>query len=942
MQRGTIQLLSVALFVALLTWGVYTTVHFFGMPVHGSVLLSSESQASLAEACGSTDSSILCRGVVSIIPTVLNTLTRVREITWFASTIVILYGAWLGVQHFLRKKSWRVSGQLRPWHLLAGFFVMTWFMFTVLTTVQWSIDGSRLVSPRRVIQPTAEVYTGVGEEGLQILQENFNRLQSSGCLKKVGDIRPGIGEFSLRGFCAQKFFVTRVVSQMVFLLMLVLVALTLGRSVLTLLRLRIQSFLTEFTVSFGLGVCGIITALWFLSVFGILNVWAAWAALFIVLAAGYRHARHFLLSFIRTSWHVDQRWYSFTVIGAGLLLAYFALNFLTVVRPFPIGWDDLGSYLNRPKLLVSYGHYIHLLPLLQWEYFSSLGYLLYGYNSTFGSTAAMMINWLAGPFAVLAVFTFARKFLGSGAGILSALLYYTLPLVGHFSFADMKTDNAVFALQALSVFCLFIFLFPTADTEQQEPDRRWQWLALSGAFCAFAFSTKATAAMVLMALGATTLGVLLSWPAFVGFVAASFIIFEKQGAFDVNSVLERIGMNISETVVVVVLGIIALGGMGWSFWSKRSRAVPVIRAGAVILIGFLVCSAPWLIHNNFEAGNIVPRFLLNSPSYMQPVVDYAGQHVATDPREVVLTLPTELKVDATNAACTPSGREEELGRYWGFRQGVSHYLSLPWRTVMNIDHAGYYVTTMPALLLFPLLLLLPFFWLKSGRWLRWLGAGTAFLLLQWMLLANGVPWYGIGVFLGLIIGLEALYLKAPDRLNRIAAGTLIALSLVSNFGHRFWQYEMQRNLLEYPMGKASAETMKERTIPHYDEIADIIVERHDTLEKQPYVYRIGTFIPYFVPRNLEIIAISDHQLDVFNCLNQERNHALTLQRLQALGFNSIVFDTNTATIETDQQGSLHQKVDAFVNFGNDASLGLRPVVNDADAGVVFLLLPEVQ
>jgi hypothetical protein len=249
------------------------------------------------------------------------------------------------------------------------------------------------------------------------------------------------------------------------------------------------------------------------------------------------------------------------------------------------------------------------------------------------------------------------------------------------------------------------------------------------------------------------------------------------------------------------------------------------------------------------------------------------------------------------------------------------------------------VTTIPALFLFPLLLLLPFLWTKKGRWLRWLTAATAFMLLEWMFLANGIPWYGIGVFFGLVVGLEALVARSPDGISRILASVLIFLSLTSAVAMRSWQFEYQRNILEYAYGKISAAALQERTVSHYDDIAEKVIARKKSTPDRPYLYRVGTFIPYFIPRNLEVIGTSDHQLDFFNCLYAERNPALTLKRLQALGFNSIIFDTNTATIEKDSNGSLHQKVNAFLDFANTSSIGIVPVVNDRDGGVAFMLLP---
>ena len=67
---------------------------------------------------------------------------------------------------------------------------------------------------------------------------------------------------------------------------------------------------------------------------------------------------------------------------------------------------------------------------------------------------------------------------------------------------------------------------------------------------------------------------------------------------------------------------------------------------------------------------------------------------------------------------------------------------------------------------------------------------------------------------------------------------------------------------------------------------------------------------------------------------------MTLKRLQALGFNAIVFDTNTQTIEKDPNGSLHQKVNAFADFANTQGIGLTLEVYDPNAGIAFILLSK--
>ena len=123
--------------------------------------------------------------------------------------------------------------------------------------------------------------------------------------------------------------------------------------------------------------------------------------------------------------------------------------------------------------------------------------------------------------------------------------------------------------------------------------------------------------------------------------------------------------------------------------------------------------------------------------------------------------------------------------------------------------------------------------------------------------------------------------RLPDFWAHKSAAVPLAVSaaLLMMFAFRTWQYETQKNLLEYPMGKASAEVLTERTVPHYNDVANVVIERAKVFPDRPYMYRMGTFIPYFIPKNLEIIGIQDHQLDLFNCMYQERDGQLHPLRL---------------------------------------------------------------
>lgn len=932
MKPRTIQTLSLALFALLLLWGIFTLLYYVGTGYHNAALLTDAKAREVLAACES--GSTLCRGVRAFVPAILHTFARAAPFLWYGIVSLLVFALFAGWQWFkTERKSIRIVWA--PWKIVLFFVAAVWLFSTVL-----SFGSMKGISQRTYVEPLKETYN-VSEHALASLQKEYQNLLVGGCLSPIGQTAVGAKVYSLRVWCIEAAFVQRVLPQVLFVLLLLGEFLVLGRMALGWLRYTSPSPLHEALFSTGLGASVGIAILWTVAVAGIFTAAVGWALALLIPAVGFRHTRYWVRQFLFHRWESEYRWTDVSLLLSWLLLSYLALNFLQVVRPFPIGWDDLGSYLNRPRQLVSYGRFVASMSPFDWSYLTSLGFLLLGFNTPVGATASMMVNWSAGLLAVIAIVAFARTFLGPRAGVLAALLYYTLPLIGHFSYADMKIDNAIFFFGVLATLAVMMAVLPRetdGDESRNTPavgrflrSPQGKLLLLAGVFAGIAFATKVTAIMVILPLGALLIGALLDWRAFVGLLLLSGFLYLWRGVLSAQLVAARIlatpdppaWIGPSITFLLFATG---TAFVAWSLWKHRSALRPAILLTAAFALGFTLAVLPWAEHNAIESGSILPSPIGAAINRLSPKID-------------VDALPGELATDKSSPACGATGVFEELDRYWGFGKGWSHYLLLPWRAVMNLDATGYYVTTVPALLLLPLLLLLPYFWSRQGKWLRWLTGITAMILFEWVFLGNGIPWYGIGMLLGIVIGLEALAAKAPDLQNRIAAGTLLAFSLLIAFNLRFWQFEQQRNIFEYSMGKISADALREITIPWYDGISAEVVARYQDMPDRPYLYRIGTFIPYFIPRNLEIIGINDHQLDVFNCLYQERDPELTVRRLKHLKFNSIIFDTNTATIERDEQGSLHKKVNSFVDFVNNPASKLQVIVSDTGAGIAFILIP---
>ncbi len=933
------RVLSSALLLGLILFGGYVTLSFIGADGHITVLLPQETWRAITQEM----SSRFLRGLYGLVPFLRYLSFQLRPFMLYAVLCGLAYGAYV-TYHVLKSGKLYLDLRLSVFHVLGLSFASLWLIYTTLFYAP--LPG---MQQNVLIEPNAEVYSEVKEEGLSTLQENFQRLLDRGCLTQNPELhsKGNARVFSYDFLCMQRSFVTRVLSQAGALLFLMLDFLILGRGILVVLRLRSPSRLIEGVMSLGLGAAAMMFLLWFLALFSALLLLPTWVLLLVIPLLGYRQTLFWLRFSFRETWQYRGAFHALSILFWWLLLSYLMFNFLTVIRPFPIGWDDLGKYINLPRQLSSFGSIIPGVLAVQWEYLTSLGFVLFGYESSFGSVLAQQINWMAGLFAVLAVFVCTKTVLGGRTGVIAALFYYTLPMVGHFSFADMKTENALLAFGALGLVAVFLSLadkLPLREDGAVNGEVRRRWLLIAGILFAAAFGTKPTILLLLITAGIILTATLLGNVSAIGVAFLSFALFSKFGILDLGTILVR-AMGFSHSslpfwgllffgVTGLLLFLFPLFRRGWRTARESFREYGVVLS--LLLIGFLGYAGPWMVHNMWLNERVAISATLTAPNTITPLIEYTEENIPPGAPPGSRGLPKELQPDLTHERCIGTSREEELDRYWGFGTGLMHYAGLPWRVVMNRDSQGYYLITSPLLLLIPLLLLLPAFY--RHRALRLLFFGTMLQVFQWIFVGNGIPWYGIGMFLGFAVFVDALFTHAPSPLTRFVMGALLFLSIALSFSLRLWQFGMQHNLYEYAWGKASAEVLREMTIPDYDDIVEH-VERLSQNPERPFLYRAGTFISYFIPRNLTVIVQNDNQLGFFNCINQEEDHALTLRRLQALGFHSIVFDTNTATIEQDPNGTLHQKVQRFIQFANDQSLQITPIVNNPGLGIAYMILP---
>ncbi|MBP7866566.1 MAG: hypothetical protein KA419_11500 [Acidobacteria bacterium] len=248
-----------------------------------------------------------------------------------------------------------------------------------------------------------------------------------------------------------------------------------------------------FRVAAGLGALA-------LALFGLGAAGAyRWEAILVLLTVVFASALRETTGLLRRA--ATARW-TFVLRGRGLplvvflfLLAMAALNAADLLRPIPVGYDDLNRYLLRPRLMAeSHALVAGVLPFPV-ELLTGLGFLFSG-----SSAPAMAISWSGGVLTVLAVLGFARRFWTLREGVVAAAVFYTLPMVGQLSDFDLKIDL---------MFCFVAVMAWRALAERAEGAAPPAWLALAAGLAGTALAMKLTAVFL---LGALTAGAAIRWP----------------------------------------------------------------------------------------------------------------------------------------------------------------------------------------------------------------------------------------------------------------------------------------------------------------------------------------------------------------------------------------------------------------------------------------------
>jgi hypothetical protein len=389
-----------------------------------------------------------------------------------------------------------------------------------------------------------------------------------------------------------------------------------------------------------------------------------------------------------------------------------SVAWISIIRPMPIGWDDLGVYMNQPKMLALTGEALQGAGMYTWQLITGSGFL-FSYNAA----QAFYVNQLGSILAVIAITLGLSVMLGStgkksfiSLPLLLATVYYVMPMTVFHHTKDMKLDPALLFMSVTAFMTFFAFVGKTVPTGKKEKNTYMRILILVGILLGFAFSVKVTSLMLVLGILGLFAYRLLSFWGYMGFFFTFLAVFTGANLWSVMNVWMP---KDSGLLHMIALGLLALGVASFVIaYIRKSRQnfVHYIIGSLVLILAFFVGLSPWIIKNTSEVkpwnnpNNIEAKSLI-----MGSIMGGSGAGFQPDFTRIMSKEEYKDKTDilnSTNISSDGQSQNEDFGRYFGYEKGINNYVRLPLNLTFQKNQAGEFTSiTYIFLALIPVLFL---------------------------------------------------------------------------------------------------------------------------------------------------------------------------------------------------------------------------------------------
>jgi len=405
----------------------------------------------------------------------------------------------------------------------------------------------------------------------------------------------------------------------------------------------------------GLGMILYTEILFVLGAFQLLHPVLVWVLVALFPAINYRKTLLFLKSLLWTPIRGFRKLNVVGIIAFCLLLWWINLNVVYINRPFPLGFDAMSLYVNLSSLINDYQGLVAGNSMYNWSLYASQGYLLFD-----EAAITLAISFGAGILGLMALFSFARRWVDANFAMVITAVFYAMPMVNWLSYKDVKVDMPLlfFLFLLLILFGEWLAYQPIVEEEDtmasakkvkkkrkkktssfwKKLDRSYAWqksvrqwvdrrfpnrppdlslLILIGILLGFSIGVKLTSILVLFMI---LTGISYRWGGLRAFWGMALFLL---GASFVAGIDDQPGLRYFNTITVLLQWIFLAAGIGLLVWQAIQQRAS-LRKGilAYVVVGgvSLLMIAPWFLKNSTEIDRFSVNGLLNGKTN-QPSLD---------------------------------------------------------------------------------------------------------------------------------------------------------------------------------------------------------------------------------------------------------------------------------------------------------------------------------
>ena len=387
----------------------------------------------------------------------------------------------------------------------------------------------------------------------------------------------------------------------------------------------------------------------------------------------------------------------FLFIVASLIIS---INFLSIIRPMPIGWDDLWAYMNFPRQMTHSQDVAFLWGMYAWQIFTWIWYMI---SEPVQAFFMNNVWWVLSFIVIILVVsdlikTNKRTFIN--IPLLLATIFISMPMVIFQQAKDMKLDEWLFFVTLIVIYLVYKVYFLEYFSKKQNTlddvvhtesffsntKTGLKFLFVVWILAWFAFAIKITSLLLIVAIIAVLFFVNLGSFWFLGFLFLFISIFTKFNLWshmNIDYPKENISLlsNFSLVTFVIALGFLIISIKRYTKFDLKKLAVWIL----VFIFWILVSLSPWIYKNISQVSDTAKINLSTILGWKQKrfVVDYSKIYPEDKLKKIQDYIKEKNKI---------ARNDEDHLRYFGYEKGINNYVKLPWNLTMQVNQWGEFTT----------------------------------------------------------------------------------------------------------------------------------------------------------------------------------------------------------------------------------------------------------